>query len=445
MSVRVPCFTPYTLILNQAPSTRGRCQEYTGAYGLSKVPGKGSSLHTAGPIKKARPSLARFLNTTGHQRVTLRATQYKDTGVQKHSIFEERRETMKFCGIDWANDHHDALSIDEQGHQLGAIRVAHSPEGLSQLDAYLARLAGLEGREQIACIVETTHGLLIAHLLEAGWPVYPVNPRTVERRRAPSGAKTDTIDAYLLAKTGRADFADLRRLNPDSEQIQEIKTLTRDQDTLVRAQTRLVNQLTACLKAYYPVALELFSKLQQPSTLKFLRAYPTLQAARSASVEDLTTLLKQARYPGAKLAAQQMAAQLQQPCLQANAVTTRTKSRLTVALLDQLEPLMKQIADYDEEIERLFLMHEDHELFQALPRAGTRLAPRMLAELGDDRDRYESASSLQALAGTSPVLFQSGTYQKAHRRLGCIKPWRNALHQFGGPSTLQEAWAREYY
>ncbi|HEY4384758.1 MAG TPA: transposase [Ktedonobacteraceae bacterium] len=43
--------------------------------------------------------------------------------------------------------------------------------------------------------METKHGLLIAHLLEQGWPVYPVNPRTVERRRAPSGAKTDTIDA----------------------------------------------------------------------------------------------------------------------------------------------------------------------------------------------------------------------------------------------------------
>ncbi len=162
-------------------------------------------------------------------------------------------------------------------------------------------------------------------------------------------------------------------------------------------------------------------------------------------MEDLTTLLKQARYPGAKLAAHQMAAQLQQPCLQANAVTTRTKARLLVALLDQLEPLMKQIAAYDQEIERLFLMHEDHELFQALPRAGTRLAPRMLAEMGDDRARYQSASSLQALADTSPVLFQSGTYQKAHRRLGCIKPWRNAMPQFAWQSTLQEAWAKEYY
>jgi len=193
------------------------------------------------------------------------------------------------------------------------------------------------------------------------------------------------------------------------------------------------------------VALDLFSKLQQPSTLKFLRAYPTLQAARLASVEDLTTLLKQARYPGAKRAAQQIAAHLQQPCLHASEVTTRTKSRLMVALLDQLEPLMKQIADYDEEIERLFLIHEDLELFQSLPRAGARLAPRLLAELGDDRDRYESASSLQALAGTSPVLFESGKYSKAHRRLGCIKPLRNALYQFAWQSTQSEVWAAAYY
>jgi hypothetical protein len=75
-------------------------------------------------------------------------------------MFQERSETMKFCGIDWADEHHDALSIDEQGQQLGSIRVAHSPEGLSQLDIYLERIAGPGGKEQVACIVETTHGLV---------------------------------------------------------------------------------------------------------------------------------------------------------------------------------------------------------------------------------------------------------------------------------------------
>jgi len=80
-----------------------------------------------------------------------------------------------------------------------------------------------------------------------------------------------------------------------------------------------------------------------------------------------------------------------------------------------------------------------------LPRAGTHLAPRLLAEIGDDRSRYQNASSLQALGGTSPVLFQSGTYSRAHRRWGCIKPLRNALHQFAWQRTQSEPWARDYY
>jgi hypothetical protein len=91
------------------------------------------------------------------------------------------------------------------------------------------------------------------------------------------------------------------------------------------------------------------------------------------------------------------------------------------------------------------LTHEDNAVFSSLPRAGKRLAPRLLAEIGDERTRYADAASLQALAGTSPVLFQSGTYAKAHRRLGCIKPLRNALHQFAWQSTQQEGWARNYY
>src|SRR6266704_3321615 len=224
---------------------------------------------------------------------------------------------MWYSGIDWADDHHDVLVIDEKGHKRGSLRVSHTKAGLSKLNTFLEQIIGTASKEEMACIIETTHGLLIAHLLEEGWPVYPVNPRTVDRRRAASGAKTDTIDAYLLAKTGRADLADLHRLIPDGEKVAELKTLTRDQDSLIQMQTRLVNQLTACLKDYSPVILNLFGKLQQPSTLKFLLAYPTLQAARSASVEQLTATLQQARYPGAKQAAQQMAKLLHQPQLQA--------------------------------------------------------------------------------------------------------------------------------
>jgi transposase len=350
---------------------------------------------------------------------------------------------MWFAGIDWADTHHDALVIDETGQPAGSLRVAHTKAGIDELKRFLLGIA--KTPDQLACIVETSQGLLIAALLEAGFTVYPVNPKTVDRRRNAAGVKTDAVDAYLLAKTGRADLADLRKLQPDTPLVAELKLLTRDQDGLIQSQTRLVNQLTACLKTYYPVALTLFSKLHQRSTLVFLQSYPTPEVAMAASAEEIETLLSKAHHPHAKARAQQIVELLHQPQLVADIVTTRAKSRLMLALVSQLLPLLEQIARYDKEIAHLFLNHEDNEVFSSLPRAGKRLAPRRLSEFGEDRTRYTDAASLQALAGTAPVAFQSGNYAKARKRYACLKPLRNALYQFAWQSTLEEPWALAYY
>ncbi len=47
----------------------------------------------------------------------------------------------------------------------------------------------------------------------------------------------------MLAKTGRSDLEDLRPLKPDTPVIAELKLLTRDQDSLIQSQTRLVELL----------------------------------------------------------------------------------------------------------------------------------------------------------------------------------------------------------
>ena len=351
---------------------------------------------------------------------------------------------MRFAGIDWADAHHDVAVIDEAGRQLGTLRVTHWATGLEELVTFLRR-HGATDPQQVACIVETTHGLLITALLEAGFPVSPVNPKTLEHGRKPAGAKTDQIDAYLLARKGRSDLGELRRLAPDSPLVQELKLLTRDQDALVQTQTRLVNQLTACLKAYFPAALTLFTKLQQGVTLAFLQRSPTLEQAEAASVEELTAFLRSLpHYPGVVAAGRRIHARLHQPQWHADPLTTRVKARLTQAVVAQLLPVVEQIAAYDEEIERLFREHPDAPLFVSLPGAGKRLAPRLLVGWGDARERYASAQSLQGLAGTAPLAFQSGKYCKARKRFACIKPLRNALYLFAWQST-KEAWALEYY
>ena len=151
---------------------------------------------------------------------------------------------MWYVGLDWADTHHDVEVLDEAGKRVGARRFAHNHDGLNELKQFLLRIA--PSPENLACIVETNHGLLISFLLSAGIPVYPVNPKMANKLRKVAGAKTDQIDAHLLAKMGRFDLDEMRRLEPDNPTVQELKTLTRDQDSLVQMQTRLVNQLTAC-------------------------------------------------------------------------------------------------------------------------------------------------------------------------------------------------------
>jgi transposase len=350
---------------------------------------------------------------------------------------------MWYVGLDWADTHHDVEVMDEAGKQVGRRRFAHTHQGLNDLKQFLLSIAVQP--EQLACIVETNHGLLITFLLEAGIPVYPVNPKSANQLRKAAGAKTDQIDAHLLAKIGRLDLAELRRLEPDSPTVAELKTLTRDQDALIQTQTRLVNQLSACLKEYYPAALKLFTKLQQRSTLLFLQTYPTQEAAASASREEITATLRLSKHPNPRHAAYKIWEELHRPQLVANAVIVRAKSRLMLSLVKQLLVVIEEIAGYEKAIDLLFLTHPDHEIWRSLPRAGQRLAPRLLAEWGDDRTRYVDANAVQALAGTAPVPFQSGNYAKAHKRFACLKPLRNVLYQFAWQSTLQEAWALAYY
>ena len=80
----------------------------------------------------------------------------------------------------------------------------------------------------------------------------------------------------------------------------------------------------------------------------------------AASAEQIQEVLRRAKHSNPTIVAAKIVERLQQPHLQADVVTTRTKSRLMVALVSQLLPLIAQIAQYNKEINTLFLTHEDH-------------------------------------------------------------------------------------
>jgi hypothetical protein len=190
--------------------------------------------------------------------------------------------------------------------------------------------------------------------------------------------------------------------------------------------------------------LHLFAKVQQRSALVFLQAYPTPQAAQAATLEELTATLRAGKQTNPTRAAPKIFEEVHRPQLVAQQVIVRAKQRLMLSLVKQLLVVIADIATDDKEISPLFLTQKDQEIWSSLPRAGKRLAPRRLSEWGEDRARYADAPSVQSLAGTAPVPFQSGNDAKAHKRFACVKPLRNALSPFAWQSTRESAWALDY-
>ena len=162
-----------------------------------------------------------------------------------------------YLGVDWADQTHAVWVVDERGTKVAARTVPHTAEGLSEwgreLDEWRAQ--GIE----LWAAIERPEGRVVDVLLDHGVMVFPVNPKALDRARdrfRQSGAKSDPFDARVLADFLRTDHAHLRALQPSSEAAQELKLLTEDYQRQIRQQTRLVNQLTITLKAYYPRALE---------------------------------------------------------------------------------------------------------------------------------------------------------------------------------------------
>jgi transposase len=132
-----------------------------------------------------------------------------------------------YCGIDWAEGHHDIALVDDEGKLIAKRRINESVDGLAELTGMLAA-AGDSAEAPIPVAIETPRGLLVAALRATGRPVYPINPLAVARYReriSVSGKKSDHVDAMALANILRTDQHLHRTLPEDSALARSITVL----------------------------------------------------------------------------------------------------------------------------------------------------------------------------------------------------------------------------
>ena len=360
----------------------------------------------------------------------------------------EKEKTLQryYLGVDWADEFHQLWVGDPQGKKIAEMTVEQSPKGLSELGRWLYERKA-EGIELWAAI-EKPQGRIVDFLLDHAVVVYPVNPKALDRARdrfRMSQSKSDAFDAYVLAEFLRTDHGHLRALQPDSEQAQELKMLTRDYHRLGRHKTRLLNQIEVTLKEYYPRPLEVFSDLESKIALDFLERYPTPRALSELTRRNWNRFAKRDHRLGEERC-KELWEKLSQPQLKIPEHVVRTKAQLLLVLVTQLKSLAQAVKNYGEEVERFFASMPAAEFVKTLPggKGGTTV-PMLWAELGDANSRWQSFRHLQAEAGGVPVTKASGKSRVVQFRFACNKLLRYASYWFSFNSLNRCEWANKYY
>ena len=318
---------------------------------------------------------------------------------------------LLFVGDDWAEEQHDVELQNESGELLGRAKLPEGVAGVARLHAMIGEHLGEDDEAVVVVGIETDRGPWVRALIAAGYRIYAINPLQVARyreRHRVSGAKSDPGDAHVLADMVRTDRHQLRPVAGDSLGADAVKVLTRAHKTLIWERTRHLLRLRHALREFFPAALVAFDDLDATDALELLGAAPDPASAAALPIEQITATLKRARRHHAVAKAEAIATALRAKHLGQPPVVTSAYAAMVRAQVAILTVLNAEITTMEEQVEAHFGQHPDAEIYLSQPGLGVVLGARVLAEFGDDKDRYADARARKNYAGTSPITRQSG-------------------------------------
>lgn len=350
------------------------------------------------------------------------------------------------CGIDWAESHHDVALVDSDGKVVARQRIRAGSDGFTALLSLIAEHGGNPQSTPIG--IETEKNLLVVALSSAGFTVYPINPRAVARyreRHRQAGSKSDAGDAAVLANILRTDRHMHRPLAAISEHALAIKALARQHQEAIWALNQTTSRLRSVLLEFYPNAVTTFANLKQHAATAMLAAAPTPDAAATLTRRRVIAILHRCGRRNDPSLVEKILTGLKAPALRQ---PTRVEAALgtTVEQLITIIQAMRTAVDtLETQLAEEFATHPMAVTLRSAPGLGPVLAARVLAEIGDDPQRFATAAGLRAFAGTAPVTRASGRSHYVKARKVRNKRLGDACHWWAFAMLTKSPGARAHY
>lgn len=337
-----------------------------------------------------------------------------DSSVDINSVNNFKEHIMFYVGIDVAKDKHDCIIVDSDGKiTVPSFTIPNTLSGFQLL--YDKITSSTSDFSAIKIGLEAT-GHYSNHIIEFlgnhQFETFVVNPlHTCLYRKSLSfrKTKTDKIDATLITDLLRTET--LKPYCPASDDIKELKILTRYRFSLIQDCSRLKVSTTRLINILFPELDTFMTDLNGNSAHALLSEYPGAFFVASSHLTKLSNLLHKSSKGHIH----------KETC-----VALREAARNSVGVYNPIHALelqqtiarIKLIQTQTEEVEALIrnIIDRLHPQILTIPGISYTLAAIILAEI-DDFSKFSSAEKVLAFAGLEPSVYQSGQYLSTHAKM----------------------------
>ena len=308
---------------------------------------------------------------------------------------------MYFVGIDISKFKHDCAIIDELGDVITASWSFHNDcEGFSQ---FRELLNALGGEKKIGFESTGHYGHNLKLFLEANnFSFMEINPLLISkfvRSKSLRKTKTDSLDAQSIAQYLMT--VEYKPYPPSFYHMDQLKSLTRFRDSLVRQHSRQHVELTNILDKVLPEFKPFIDGRFSGTALYILAHYQSPEKIANMNAKSYEALRKKSR---GKFSMVKFA--------QLKALAKNTVGRSDDYLLKQMEITIDIENQLDAKIDEITFQISEcirglNPPILTIPGIGEQTAAIILSEYGDI-NKFEGPAQMLSFAGLEPGYFQSG-------------------------------------